>query len=193
MPGWLVNLCRLSGFAIRNPGCWEWRFSRPVGGEGDGSQEEAGGSAAVLGARLQHAGAVGRTRGASPGPRTGRGRAAVRVLRAGVDRGLAGPRVVAGPAAGAGRGAGPRSRNHRGGVLRYRTEPVGGMGAAPEGRGPSRRAGGPGAGLGRGRGRGVRAGVLRRPVRADGTAVRALRRPALAARGRRPGRLRLRA
>ena len=46
---------------------------------------------------------------------------------------------------------------------------------------------------GRGRGRGVRAGVLRRPVRADGTAVRALRRPALAARGRRPGRLRLRA
>ena len=48
-------------------------------------------------------------------------------------------------------------------------------------------------GLGRGRDRGVRAGVLRQPVRGDGAAVRALRRAAVDAGGRRPGRLRLRA
>ena len=49
-------------------------------------------------------------RRAAAGQRPGARRAAVRVLRAGVDRGLAGPGVLAGAAAGAGRGAGPRAR-----------------------------------------------------------------------------------
>ena len=53
--------------------------------------------------------------------------------------------------------------------------------------------GGPGSGLGRDRGRGVRAGVLRQPVRHDGAVARALRCPAVDAGGGRPGRLRLRA
>jgi hypothetical protein len=50
----------------------------------------------------------------------------------------------------------------------------------------------PDRGLGRGRDRGVRAGVLRQPVRGDGALVRTLRRPAMDARDRRPGRLRIR-
>jgi hypothetical protein len=165
----------------------------PAGGNGDGSQEAAEGSGAVRGAGMQHASPVGRTRGPPLGRRTGRGRAAVRVLRESVDRGLAGPRVVAGPAAGAGRCASPRARDHRGRALRCRGEPVGGVGAAPAGRGAGRCPGGPGPGLGRRDHRGVRAGVLRRPVRADGAAVRALRGAAVAAGGGRPGRLRLRA
>ena len=49
----------------------------------------------------------------------------------------------------------------------------------------------PGPGVGRGRDRGVRAGVLRQPVRGDGAAVRALRRAAVDAGGGRPGRLRV--
>ena len=43
--------------------------------------------------------------------------------------------------------------------------------------------------MGRDRDRGIRAGVLRQPVRVDGPVVRALRRLAVAARGRRAGRL----
>ena len=63
------------------------------------------------------------------------------------------------------------------------------VGAPPAGRGAGRAAGGSGPGLGRDRDRGVRAGVLRQPVRVDGAAVRALRRPAVDAGGGRPGRL----
>ena len=51
----------------------------------------------------------------------------------------------------------------------------------------------PGPGLEGHRDQGVRAGVLRRSVRADGPVVRALRGPAVAAGGRRAGRLQLRA
>ena len=59
--------------------------------------------------------------GGGPGPEPdwcGRpGVPAVRVLRAGLDRGLAGPGDVAGPAAAAGGDAGPRARGDRGGVF----------------------------------------------------------------------------
>ena len=114
---------------------------------------------------------------------------AVRVLRAGLDRGLAGPGDVAGPAAAAGGNAGGGARGDRGGVLRHGGEPGAAVGAAPAGRRAGRAAGGPGPGVGRDRDRGVRAGVLRQPVRADGAAVRALRHPAVDAGGRRAGRL----
>ena len=63
------------------------------------------------------------------------------------------------------------------------------VGAAPAGRRPGRRAGRSGPRVGRDRDRGVRAGVLRQPVRVDGAAVRALRHPAVDAGSRRPGRL----
>ena len=119
-------------------------------------------------------------------------RAAVRVLRAGVDRGLPGPGDITGPAAGPGRGAGGRARADRGRVLRHWPEQDAGVGAPPAGRRPGRRTGRPRAGLGRDCDRGVRAGVLREPVRLDGTAVRALRDPVVDAGGRRPGRLRRR-
>src|SRR6185437_16136929 len=108
-----------------------------------------------------------------------------------VDRRLAGPNNVAGAAAGAGRGAGPGARPYCGGVLRRGGEPVGGLGPSPAGGGAGRPARGCVPGLGRDRGRGVRAGVLRQPVRADGAAVRALRRAVLDAGGRRAGRFRL--
>ena len=136
-----------------------------------------------------HPGAVGGAHRAAPGGRAGPRRAAVRVLRAGVDRGLAGSGDVAGAAAGAGRGAGGRAREDRGGVLRRRAEPDAAVGAPPAGRGAGRGAGRPGPGMGRDRDRGVRAGVLRQPVRVDGAAVRALRRPAVDAGGGRAGRL----
>ena len=127
---------------------------------------------------------LGRRRaGAAPGV------PAVRVLRAGLDRGLAGPGDVAGPAAGAGRHAGRGARGDRGGVLRLGAEPDAAVGAAPAGRRAGRGAGGSGPGMGRDRDRGVRAGVLREPVRVDGAAVRALRHRAVDAGGRRPGRL----
>ena len=77
----------------------------------------------------------------------------------------------------------------RGGVLRHRGEPDLAVGAAPAGRRAGRAAGRSGPRVGRDRDRGVRAGVLRQPVRVDGAAVRALRRPAVDAGGRRPGRL----
>ena len=73
--------------------------------------------------------------------------------------------------------------------LRCRAEPGAAVGAPPAGRRAGGGDGRPGPRLRRDRDRGVRAGVLRQPVRADGPAVRALRRAAVAARGRRPGRL----
>jgi hypothetical protein len=105
----MVDFRCLSGFATRNPGMLgkNGYVPGPAGGEGDGSQEAAGRSGGVRGARVRRAGAVGGARGASPGRGAGAGRFAVRVLRAGVDGGLAGPGVVAGPAAGAGRVPGP--------------------------------------------------------------------------------------
>jgi hypothetical protein len=124
---------------------------------------------------------------APPGSRPWR--PAFRVLRAGLDRGLAGPGDVAGAAAGPGRRAGGRARADRGRVLRHRLQPGAGLGAAPAGRGPGRRAGRSGPRLGRGRDRRVRAGLLRRPVRLDGAAVRALRHPAMDPGSRRPSRL----
>jgi hypothetical protein len=117
------------------------------------------------------------------------GTAAVRVLRAGLDRGLAGSGDVAGAAAGTGRGTGTRSRADRGGVLRCGGEPDGGVGAAPAVRRAGRPASRSGPGVGRDRDRGVRAGVLRQPVRGDGPFVRALRCRAVDAGDRRPGRL----
>ena len=81
------------------------------------------------------------------------------------------------------------ARGDRGGVLRRGGEPGAAVGAAPAGRRPGRAARGPGPRVGRDRDRGVRAGVLRQPVRVDGAAVRALRHPAVDAGGRRAGRL----
>jgi hypothetical protein len=132
-------------------------------------------------------GAVGGAHRAAPEGRAGPRRAAVRVLRAGLDRGLAGSGDLTGAAAGAGRGAGGRARDDRGRVLRLRAQPHPAVGQAAAGRGPGRCAGRSGPGMGRGRDRGVRAGVLRQPVRLDGPAVRALRRFAVDAGGRRAG------
>jgi hypothetical protein len=81
------------------------------------------------------------------------------------------------------------ARRYRGGVLRHGTEPGPAMGAAPAGRRAGRAARGPGPRVGRDRDRGVRAGVLREPVRFDGAAVRALRHTALDAGSRLAGRL----
>ena len=61
--------------------------------------------------------------------------------------------------------------------------------AASAGRRSGGGARGPGPGVGRDRDRGVRAGVLRQPVRVHGAAVRALRCPIVDAGGRRAGRL----
>ena len=91
-------------------------------------------------------GRVGGGIGPPPGQGAGAGRFAVRVLRAGVDRGLAGPGDVAGAAAGAGGGADPGPRGDRGRVLRRRAEPHGGVGPASG----SRRAGRPAGGSDRG-------------------------------------------
>src|ERR1017187_4862067 len=63
---------------------------------------------------------------------------AVRVLRARVDRGLAGSGDVAGTAARSGTRAGGRARDDRGGVLRQRAEPYPAVGAAPAGRSAGR-------------------------------------------------------
>ena len=93
---------------------------------------------------------------------------AVRVLRAGLDRGLARPGGVTGPAAAAGCHADRGARDDRGRVLRHRGEPHSAMDAAPAGRDPGRTTRGPGPRLGRDRDRGVRAGVLRQPVRVNG-------------------------
>src|SRR5580658_10389719 len=59
--------------------------------------------------------------------RVSTGTAAVRVLRAGVDRGLAGSGDVAGAAAGTGRGTGTRARGDRGGTVRRQRIPDGGV------------------------------------------------------------------
>ena len=75
----------------------------------------------------------------------------------------------------AGRHAGRGARDDRGRVLRHRGRAGLCRGAAPAGRRPGGAARGPGPRLGRDRDRGVRAGVLRQPVRVDGAAVRALR------------------
>ena len=148
--------------------------------------------------RSGRAGRVGGAVSSAPGRqpdhrRVSTGTAAVRVLRAGVDRGLAGSGDVAGAAAGTGRGTGTRPRGDRGGTVRRRRIPDGGVGPAPAGRRAGRPARRPGPGVGRDRDRGVRAGVLRQPVRGDGPVVRALRRPAVDAGDRRPGRLPVRA
>ena len=71
--------------------------------------------------------------------------------------------------------------------------PDGGVGARPQSATLVAAARRSGPGVGRDRDRGVRAGVLRQPVRGDGATVRALRRAAVDARDRRPGRLRVRA
>src|SRR5580704_18309453 len=68
-------------------------------------------------------GAVGGWPGPPPEGGAGPRAAAVRVLRAGLDRGLAGPRVVAGAAAAAGGNADGGARGDRGGVLRRGAEP----------------------------------------------------------------------
>ena len=158
-----------------------------------GGQSVAGGSAG--GDRTRRHLTCGMGGAVRPPPRGG-GRPrglAVRVLRAGVDRGLAGPRVLAGTAAGPSRGPGQRSRAGRGQVLRCGAEPVGDVGAPPAGRRDHCGAGRPGPGMGRAGGRGIRAGVLRQPVRDGRAAAAALRRPAVDAGGGREGRFRLRA
>ena len=132
---------------------------------------------------------MGRAHRAPPGSRPWPRRPAFRVLRAGLDRGLAGPGDVAGAAAGPGRRPGGRARAHRGRVLRHRLQPDAGLGAPPAGCGPGRCAGRPGPRVGRDRDRGVRAGLLRRPVRLDGALVRALWRPAVDPGSRRADRL----
>ena len=137
-------------------------------------------------------GGVGGAVGSAAGPRAGGGGCGSRST-GGCRPRTGRTRVVAGAAAGAGRGAGPRARADCGGVLRRGAEPDGGVGPPPASRRAGRPAGRPGPGLGRDRGRGVRAGVLRQPVRADGAVVRALRGPAVDAGGWRPGRLRVRA
>ena len=135
--------------------------------------------------------------GGEIGPSSARGAGAgwfaIRVLRAGVDGGLAGPGDDAGAAVGAGGGAGPGPRGDRRGVLRRRAEPHGGVEAPPGSRRADRSPCRSRPRLGRDRDRRVRAGVLRQPVRGDGATVRALWRPAVDAGGGRPGRLRVRA
>jgi hypothetical protein len=116
-------------------------------------------------------------------------RAAVRVLRPGVDGGSSGSDGLPGAAAGPGRRAGGRARADRGGVLRHRAEPHAGLGAPPAGRRADRSAGRSRARLGRHRDRRIRASLLRRPVHRHGAVVRALRHPAVDPRTRRPGRL----
>ena len=131
-------------------------------------------------------GDAGSMGGAHRAPRGGTAvsrRVAVRVLRAGFHRRSSGPGDRAGVAVGAGR-TGGRAWADRGGVLRHRAEPRAGVGTPPAGRRPGRRAGRPGPWLGRDCDRRIRAGLLRRPVRVGGAAVRALRRPAVDSRGR---------
>ena len=153
-------------------GCAVWSGTRAWQGSGRGRSGAVGGE--------DRAARRGRAR-----PR----RAAVRVLRAGAGRGLAGSGDVAGAAAASGRCAGGRARQDRGRVLRLRGEPHAAVGEASAGRGFGGGAGGSGPGVGRDRDRGVRAGVLREPVRVDGAAVRALRGLAVDAGGGRPCRL----
>ena len=107
------------------------------GGHRDDSAETNRGAARA--ARADGLAAWAEASGRRPGEAGHRRRLAVRVLRAGVDRGLAGPGDVAGAAAGAGRGAGPRARTGRGGVLRRGAEPDGGVGTPPAGRRAGRR------------------------------------------------------
>ena len=155
-----------------------WMCAAPMGMMAAGGQRTDGD---VLAAWAEGWLAAGR--GAGPGV------PAVRVLRAGLDRGLAGSGDVAGPAAAAGGDAACGARGDRGGVLRHGGEPDAAVGAAPAGRRAGGRARGPGPRVGRDRDRGVRAGVLREPVRVDGAAVRALRHPAVDAGSGRAGRL----
>src|SRR5579863_3384926 len=98
-------------------------------------------------------------RRASPArPRGGAGLSAVRVLWAGVDRGLAGSGVFAGAAVAAGGDARGGARRNRGGVLRHRGEPdlAGGAAAAAL----AAQLADPDRGWGCDRDRGVRARVL---------------------------------
>jgi hypothetical protein len=118
---------------------------------------------------------------------TGMRGVAVRVLRAGLDGGLAGSGDVAGAAVAAGGDAGRGARGDRGGVLRCGGVPGAAVGAAAAGRGAGGAARRSGPGVGRGGDRGVRAGVLRQPVRVDGSVVRALRCLAVDAGGGRAG------
>ena len=138
------------------------------------------------GYRRRCAGGLGETQ-RPPGEGARSREFAVRVLRAGLDRGLAGPGDVACAAAAAGGDADGGARDDRGGVLRRGGEPGAAVGAAPAVRSAGGRVGGPGSWVGRGRNRGVRAGVLREPVRVDGAAVRALRHRAVDARSGRAG------
>ena len=89
-------------------------------------------------------------------------------LRAGLDRDWQDP--VTSRARQRGQAAARvRARTDRGRVLRCRLQPDAGLGTAPAGRRLGRCAGRSGPGLGCGRDRGVRAGLLRQPVRLDGT------------------------
>jgi hypothetical protein len=131
----------------------------PMGMMAAGSQRAGGDALAAWGG-------PGRPQGRGAGP----GVPAVCVLREGLDRGLAGPGDVAGPAVGPGGDAHGGAQGDRGGVLRHRAAPGTGVAAAPAGRRLRGRARGPEPGVGRARDRGVRAGVLREPVRVDGAA-----------------------
>jgi hypothetical protein len=114
------------------------RSVRP-GCVGDDGEAAACGHSAARDSWLQHAGAVGGTHRAPPGGGVGAWRAAVRVLRPGLDRGLAGPGDIPGQAARAGRRPDRRVRGDRGRFLRRRGKPDGGVGAAAASRRAGRR------------------------------------------------------
>jgi hypothetical protein len=123
--------------------------------------------------------------GSQPWPR----RPALRALRAGLDRGLAGSGNGAGAAAGPGRGPGGQARAHRGGVLRHRLQPDAGLARRPQAAALVTALADPD----RGRDAIVIGGYKRAfygaLVRLDGAAVRALRHPAVDRGGRRADRL----
>ena len=138
------------------------------------------------------AGGVGRAHRAAPGGGAGQGGTAVRVLRASLDGGLAGSGDLPGAATGPGAGTGSRVRADHSRVFRCRRKPGAAVGTSPAGRNAGGGDGRPGPRLRRDRHRGVRAGVLRQPVRPDGAAVRALRRAVVDAGGGRAGEFRRR-
>jgi hypothetical protein len=78
-----------------------------AGDASDGSEDAASGPGAVPGARLRQAGGLGGVIRLAAGQQVRAWHIAVRVLRPGVARRLAGPGDVAGTAARAGRDAGP--------------------------------------------------------------------------------------
>jgi len=103
--------------------------------------------------------------GQPPGEGTGPGVPAVRVLRAGLDRRLAGSGMSRARQLQQAVILTAVARRDRGRFLRHGSEPPPGVAAAPADRRAGRPAGGPGPRMGRDRNRGVRAGVLRESVR----------------------------